>query len=51
VAVVSFTFDFAWMHEQETSLDVGSSINSRDLNNSTLTVSQDFLSIGITWDF
>ncbi len=51
VRVGSFTFDGAWMHALEATIRVNSSLQTRDLAGSQLSVTQDFLSLGITYDF
>lgn len=47
----SFTFDFAWLKALENTVTTGTSIQARDLSNSTFSVSQDFISFGFQYDY
>lgn len=47
----SFTIDVAWMRAAENSMNINSSRQTRDLEGSTISVSQDFFSIGVQYDY
>ncbi len=47
----AFSFDFAFMHSLEKTVHIGTSRHGRDLDNSRFSVSQNFITLGMQYDF
>ena len=47
----SFTFDFAFMHSLEKTVEIGTSKHGRDYDGASFSVSQNFITFGMQYDF